>query len=218
LRSLLAGESDAVTRRVAKRSNVYVGGSRDDKVYFIAAGQVKVVMLSPGGKECLLAIYTTGDFFGESCLSGGPRIETAIAMSDTVLKQMQGAGFLALMAEAGLVGDFVRYLAVRLAEQQQIITNLATVDCEYRLGEVLLRLARKLGSGGARGLPQKISHQELSQMVGTTRPRISEFMQRFRDLGLIDMTPDAHILIREQHLKEYLDTRGLKSGLHAVAS
>lgn len=218
VRSLLAGEPDATTRRVAKRCNVYAGGSRDDKIYFIAAGQVKVIMLSRDGKECLLAIYTAGDFFGESCLCGGQRSETAIAMGDTVVRQMQGARFLALMRETGLVEDFVRNLAVRLAEQQQIITHLATGDCEYRLGEALLRLSRKLGARDACGLAQKISHQELAQMVGTTRPRISEFMQRFRDLGLIGVTPNCHILIRERHLQEYLETRGRAPRLNAVAS
>ena len=209
LRSLLESEPSAASRRVPKRSDIYGTGSRDDKIYFITAGQVKVIMLSPGGKECLLAIHAAGDFFGESCLSGVPRCETATAMSDTVVKQVTGSKFLALMVEKGLVVEFVRFLAARMAEQQQTITDLATVDCECRLGAALLRLSRKLGVCDALGLAQKISHQELSQMVGTTRPRISEFMQRFRDRGLIDMTPDSRILIRERHLREYLERRGL---------
>jgi CRP-like cAMP-binding protein len=209
LQSLLEREPSATVRKVAKRSDVYGSGSQDDKIYFIASGQVKVIMLSPGGKECLLAIHTAGDFFGESCLSGGQRGETAIAMSDTLVTQVTGSRFLALLAETGLIVDFVRFLASRMAEQQQMITNLATVDCECRLGAALLRLSRKLGVCDALGLAQKISHQELSQMVGTTRPRISEFMQRFRDRGLIDITPDSRILIRERHLREYLETRGL---------
>jgi len=207
-----------MNRKVAKRCNVYTAGSGDDQVYVITAGQVKVITQSPGGKECLLAIYMDGDFFGECCLSGVLRSETAIAMSDTVLKQVTGARFLALMAETGLVREFVRYLTMRLAEQQQLITNLATVDCEYRLAVTLLRLSRKLGACELHGLTPKISHQELSQMVGTTRPRVSEFMHRFRDRGLIDMTPDSRILVRERRLEEYLETRGLKPGLNAVAS
>jgi len=217
LRAVLAGDSDATTRRVAKRRHVYCGGSRDDKIYFIAAGQVKLIMLSPAGKECLLAIYTAGDFFGESCLSSGLRGETATAMTDTLVKQVTAGRFMALMAESRLLSELVRHMAGRLAEQRQIITNLATVDCEYRLGEVLLRLGRKLGAGDIRGLLKKISHEELSQMVGTTRPRISEFMRRFRSLGLIEVTADSHIIIREQALEHYLSTRDIEP-LRAAAS
>lgn len=205
LRPVLAAEAGAITRRIARRRIVYAGGAHDEKVYFIEAGLVKVVMQSAGGKECLLEIYAAGDFFGECGLSGGQRSETAVAMTDTVLKQIGGARFLALILEAGLMEKLIRCLAVRLNDQQQTITNLSTVDCEHRLGATLLRLSRKLGASGSGVLQQKISHQELSQMVGTTRPRVSEFMQKFRDLGLIDITPDSRILVRERRLREYLD-------------
>jgi CRP-like cAMP-binding protein len=215
--SALATESSAVSRRIAKRGVVYAGGSRDDKVYLVVAGQVKLIMQSPAGKECLLGIHTTGDFFGESCLSGVPRHETAVAMSNIVVKQVSGSRFLALMLESGLIGDLVRYLAGRLSEQQQLITNLATAGCEYRLGVALLRLSEKLASCDSYGLAQKISHQELSQMVGTTRPRVSEFMQRFRDRGLIDITPDSRILVREQLLRQYLEMCEQEPGWSAAA-
>jgi CRP-like cAMP-binding protein len=197
---------------------VYAGGSRDDKVYFVVAGHVKTVMESSAGKECLLAIYTAGDLFGESCLSGVPRSETAVAMTNTVIRQVPGARFLALMLESALMGDFVRYLAGRLSEQQQTITNLATAGCEYRLGLALLRLSEKLAATDSFGLTQKISHQELSQMVGTTRPRVSEFMQRFRDRGLIDITPDSRILVREQLLRRHIEACATVPRVKTVAS
>jgi CRP/FNR family cyclic AMP-dependent transcriptional regulator len=218
LGSVLIAESAAPTRRIARRRNVYAVGSRDDQVYFITEGRVKVITQSQAGRECLLAIYTAGDFFGECCLSGIRRSETAIAMSDTVLKQVTGVRFLALMVQASLLGDFVRYLAARLVEQQQVITDLATLDCEHRLAAWLLRLSRKLGVCEDGVLAQRISHQELSQMVGTTRPRISEFMLRFRDRGLIDMTPDSRILVKERFLQQYLEESGLELRLSAAAS
>lgn len=216
LRPVLANEAGAITRKVARRRIVYGVGSHDEKIYFIETGRVKVVMQSPGGKECLLEIYSAGDFFGECGLSGGQRSETAVAMTDTVLKQIRGTRFLALILEAGLMEEFVRFLAVRLSEQQQTITNLATVDCAHRLGETLLRLFRKLGASESGVLQQKISHQELAQMVGTTRPRVSEFMQRFRDHGLIDVTADSHILVRECLLRQYLDLP--EAGAHFTAA
>jgi CRP/FNR family cyclic AMP-dependent transcriptional regulator len=218
LRPALAAETGAITRRIAKRRNIYAAGSRDDTVYFVTSGQIKVIMQSITGKECLLDVYTAGEIFGECCLSGAPRNDTAVAMRDSVLKQVTSSRFLALVEDIGLMGDFVRHLAVRLAEQQQTITNLATEDCEYRLADVLLRLARKLGMCELSGPSHKISHQELSQMVGTTRPRISEFMQRFRDRGLIEMTRDSGILVQEQRLRDYLETRGLEPQLRVLAS
>jgi CRP-like cAMP-binding protein len=100
----------------------------------------------------------------------------------------------------------VQYLAVRIADQQQVISHLVTVDSEQRLGKTLLQLARKLGKQDPRSvrIEQKISHEELSEMVGTTRPRISKFMQRFRNLGLIERSAENFLIIKEKKLTDYL--------------
>ena len=134
-------------------------------------------------------------------------METATAMEDSVLKQMTCADFLARLTDDGLGEGFIKYLATRLACQQHLITSLTTMDSEHRLAATLLQLARKLGTRGAVNwrLKQKVSHQELAEMVGTTRPRISEFMRRFRDLGLIETTEECFLIVKEQHLAEYLD-------------
>ena len=131
---------------------------------------------------------------------------------------MPGTRFLALMLESGLMGDFVGYLTGRLSEQQQVTTNLATTGCEYRLGLALLRPSQQLASTDSFGLTQRISHQELSQMAGTTRPRVSEFMARFRDRGLIDITSDSRILVREQLLRQHIEACAMESRVSAVAS
>ena len=111
-------------------------------VYFVESGQVKLLMLSSEGKECLLAIYSGGDIFGELCLSGiGARVETATAMKATTVKQIPYSQFFARLHRDSLFEGFVRYLAVRIADQQQIIANLVTVDSEQRLGQTLLQLA-----------------------------------------------------------------------------
>jgi CRP-like cAMP-binding protein len=163
-------------------------------------------VLSPDGKQCLLSIFTTNDVFGELCLAGGERVETATAMEDSVLKQMACVDFLALVTDEGLEEDFIKYLAIRLASQQRLIANLATVDSEHRLAAALLQLARRLGKQGPLTwqLEHRISHQELAEMVGTTRPRICEFMGRFRDLGLIETTPEGFLIVKEQPFTEYL--------------
>ncbi len=197
--------SRAVT--IAKHDRVYTCGDNDELVYFIESGQIKLLMLSPRGKECLLAIHAAGDIFGELCLSGlGARLETAIAMEETVIKQILCSNFFARLGRDALFEGFVQYLAVRIADQQQVIANLVTVDSEQRLGKMLLQLARKLGKKDPRSIRIEliITHEELSEMVGTTRPRISLFMQRFHNLGLIETNADHFLIIKEKKLTDYL--------------
>jgi CRP/FNR family transcriptional regulator, cyclic AMP receptor protein len=100
----------------------------------------------------------------------------------------------------------VRYLVVRIADQQQVIANLVTVDSEQRLGQTLLQLARTMGKKGPRSIriELRITHEELSEMVGTTRPRISVFMQRFHNHGLIETNRDRYLVITEKKLTDYL--------------
>jgi CRP-like cAMP-binding protein len=193
--------------KIARHDNVYTCGDQDDMVYFIESGQIKLLMLSSEGKECLLAIHSGGDIFGELCLSGlGARLETATAMKATTLKQIPCSQFFARLSRDLLFEGFVRYLAVRIADQQQVIANLVTVDSEQRLGRTLLQLARTIGKKDPRSIriELKISHEELSEMVGTTRPRISLFMQRFHHLGLIETNRDRFFIIKENKLTDYL--------------
>jgi CRP-like cAMP-binding protein len=193
--------------KIAKHDHVYTCGDRAEMVYFIESGQVKLLMLSPEGRECQLAIHTAGDIFGEFCLSGSvPRLETAIAMEETTLKQIPCLKFFARLGCDALFEGFVQYLAVRIADQQRVIANLVTVDSEQRLGKTLLQLAHKLGKKGPRSIriELKISHEELSETVGTTRPRISMFMRRFRDMGLIETNENHFLIIKEKALTDYL--------------
>ena len=107
------------------RRQVYGAGDSDEMIYFIQSGQVKLSMTSPAGKECVLAIHTGGDIFGELCPSGiGTRSESAITMRSTVLKQLPSAHFFTCLGRDGLVEGFVRYLAVRVADQQTVIRQL----------------------------------------------------------------------------------------------
>ena len=193
--------------KVAKHEHAYTCGDQDGMIYIITSGQIKLQMLSPEGKECLLAIHTVGDVFGELCLSEtGVRLESAVAMEETELKQIPCARFFERLAHDSLFPGFVNYLSVRIADQQQVIANLVMVDSEQRLGQTLLQLARTLGKKDPRSIriEHKISHEELSGMVGTTRPRISKFMEHFRALGLIERNDDHFLIIKETKLTNYL--------------
>jgi CRP/FNR family cyclic AMP-dependent transcriptional regulator len=193
--------------QIAKNQNVYTIGDEIGLVYFIESGEVKLVMVSPEGKECMLAIHAAGDIFGELCLSGsGERAETATTMTDTILKQLPCDKFLERLSKDALLEGFIKYLTVRVGDQQEVIANLVTVDSEQRLGQTLLQIARKHGKKDPRSIriELRISHEELAKMVGTTRPRISVFMQRFRNLGLIELSDEHHLIIKEKKLTTYL--------------
>lgn len=208
LDSLTFGRLMSRTIRVRKHSSVYNIGDEDKMIYLVENGQIKLVLLSPDGKECLLTIYTTRDLFGESCMAGtGAYLEMATAMTDTTLKGISYRNLLKFLHDESLYADFVMYFAARLAEQQQVIADMATTDSEYRLGRVLLQLCRKLGKRGPFSirLENRISHEELSQLVGTTRPRISVFIQKFRSLGLLEMSAERLLIIREKELADYLE-------------
>ena len=197
--------SQAVT--IAKHAHVYACGDQDDTVYFIERGQIKLLIISAEGKECLIGIHSAGDIFGEICLSGsGSRPETATAMEETILERISRSQFLEFLSRDSLLGGFACYLAARIADQQQVIANLVTVDSEQRLGKTLLQLGRTLGKKDPYGtrIETKISHDELSEMVGTTRPRVSLFMERFRNLGLLDKNSAHCLVIKEKKLADYL--------------
>jgi CRP-like cAMP-binding protein len=205
--SLLRETMNSRAVKIARHENIYTCGDQDEMVYFVESGQVKLVMDSSEGKECILAIHSAGDIFGELCLSGvAGRLETAVAMKPTTVKRIPSSKFFARLGRDSLFEGFVRYLAVRVADQQQVIANLVTVDSEQRLGQTLLQLGRTMGKKDPRSIriELKITHEELSEMVGTTRPRISMFMQRFKNLGLIEMNKEHYLIIKENKLTDYL--------------
>jgi CRP-like cAMP-binding protein len=193
--------------KIAKHTNIYNWGEKGATVYFIESGQVKLVTVSEQGKDCVLAIYTAGDVFGETCIAGpGERMETATAMEETELTLIPCSKLFARLSNDSLLEGFTLYLAERIADQSQVIANLVMVDCEHRLGTILLQLAHRLGNRDPRSvrIEKRISHDELSAMVGTTRPRITLFMQRFRQLGLIEKSAEHFLVVREKKLTEYL--------------
>lgn len=195
------------TINIPKSNTIYTAGDNDDLVYFIEKGQVKILMLSPQGKECILAINTLGDVFGELCISRlGERTETAIAMTDSELKTIPSARFIAHLSKESLLEGFIQYLAVRVAEQQNIIASLVTVDSEERLGNILLELARSRGKQDPRSILIQLvlSYEELARMIGTTKFWVSLLMQRFHNLGLIETTEQDYIIVKEKKLVDYL--------------
>jgi CRP/FNR family cyclic AMP-dependent transcriptional regulator len=207
LRRLIRAESLCTsTLEIPRRHIVYSCMDSDRCIYLVERGQVKAVVPSRDGKDCLLGIYTAGDVFGESCLLGGYRVESVTTMTDTVLRRISAARVLAALADADLREEFIKYLARRVFEQQRLITDLITADSEYRLAAILLHLARKLGKRDAHLLriEGRITQEELSGMVGTTRSRVGFFLKRFCDAGLVSRAKDCFLVIDEPLLDGFL--------------
>lgn len=207
LRDVFDRHTLATTRlRCEAQRSIYATGDSDDSLYTIDAGQVKIVMSSAEGKDCLLAIHSVGEVFGESCLTGDKRrIENATAMQFTLLRRASRRDFLAETGRASATEALLRHLATRIEERQEAVFDLVTKDSEQRLAKVLLSIAETLGvvEGPFLRLDHRISHEELSQMVGTTRPRITAFMQRFRTLGLLE-THGRSINVNCQRMRAFL--------------
>lgn len=212
LRTALLQEAHLCRRvQFAKRATIYTCGDQDDIIYFIDSGQIKLLMLSPDGRECLLSILAAGDIFGELCLSGvSERTEMAMAMTKATVMLVPSAQFFACLSRNGLLKDFVQYLALRIADHQEMIGTLVTANSEQRLGKVLLQLARNFGKQDPRSIriEQRISHEELAAMVGASRSRVSTFMHRFHKLGLIESSNDRCLIVKEHKLIEYLARNG----------
>ena len=209
LREVFDRVSHGDTRmRFEAHAAIYASGDEDESMYLIESGQVKLSMSSASGRDCLLAIYSTGDVFGESCFTAMPkRSETATAMQPTVVRRASRRDFLAAAEKAKATELLLTFLAKRIAERQTAVFELVTMPSERRLAKVLLGIAEKLGvpEGEYLKLDQKISHEELSQIVGTTRPRITAFIQGFRQQGLI-VTVGRAISVHRDRVRAFAET------------
>ena len=127
-------------------------------------------------------------------------------MQDAVLKQIPSRLFLNILKRESMLEGLTQYLAARVAEQQEVISSLLTANAEKRLATTLLRLGRRIGRSDPRSIliEQRISHEELAEMVGTSRPRIGIFLKRFRQLGLVELSRERHLVLKEKRLVEYL--------------
>ncbi len=200
----LAGR--AMSRRLIVNEALYTCGTDNRNIYFIESGFVKVLILSQSARQCLLDICGPGDMVGESCLLYTERVETVIAMTPCVLRVIPRTEFLEIVFKHKLVEGSLQYLTAKLLEQQQIVSHFVTADSEGRLAATLLRLARKLGRphDGRLMIDEKITQEELAEIVGTTRSRIGYFLKRFRTAGLIEQPSQAALLINETRLDEYV--------------
>lgn len=193
--------------RLPRGRVLYRCGEVSNSLYLVESGRIKTASFSPCGKGCLLDIYAPGEVVGECCLHGAERTDTATAMAPTLLRRIPKERFLQILVECELLDQWMGYLAARLSTQQRLITLLVTVESEQRLAVILLRLARKLGipQGELIRVDERITQQELAEMVGTTRSRVGLFLKRFRDSGYIgSSTLASPLVVHEGRLADYV--------------
>ena len=175
-------------REYKKRTAVFSQGDPADSVFYILKGKVKLTVVSKEGKEAIVALLDTGSFFGEGCLAGQPRrMASATAVSDCLLLSVGKKAIMRLLQEQPEFSElFVRFLLARNIRYEEDLVDQLFNSSERRLARILLLLSHFGKEGKPEKIVPKISQEDLAQMVGTTRARVSHFMNKFRTLGFIE--------------------------------
>jgi CRP/FNR family cyclic AMP-dependent transcriptional regulator len=170
-----------------KKQRIFTQGDSADAVFYIQKGRVRLTVVSQGGREATIGILTEGSFFGEGALAGQVlRIGSAAAMTDCELLRVEKKAMIeALHREHSLSDLFVAYLLARNIRYEEDLVDQLFNSSEKRLARILLLLAHFGKEGTPETVVPKISQETLAEMIGTTRSRVSFFMNRFRKLGFI---------------------------------
>jgi CRP/FNR family cyclic AMP-dependent transcriptional regulator len=171
-----------------KKSSIFVQGESASAVFYTKKGRVKLTVTSEQGKAAIIGVLSGGSFFGEGCIAGQAlHMMTASAITDcTILRIPKRAMMAALHERHDFAEFFIAYVLARNIRYESDLVDQLFNSGEKRLARVLLLLARFGKEGQPERVIPKISHATLAQMVGTTRPHISRFMNKFRKLGFID--------------------------------
>jgi CRP/FNR family transcriptional regulator, cyclic AMP receptor protein len=172
----------------AKNEVIFTQGDLADAVFYIQRGKVKLTVLSPSGREATLGLLDTQNFFGEGSLAGQSlRMGSASAMTDCEVQRIDKRAMIeALHREPTFSELFVSYLLARNVRYEEDLVDQLFNSSEKRLARILLILAHFGKEGVPATVVPKISQESLAEMVGTTRSRVSFFMNRFRKLGFVD--------------------------------
>jgi CRP/FNR family transcriptional regulator, cyclic AMP receptor protein len=181
------GEGKTISR-YRKDEIVFAQGEVADAVFYIQQGKVKLTVVSKQGKDAVIAIVGPGDFFGEGCLNGHAlRIATTRAVDECVITRLEkGAMIAAIHDEPEFSALFMSHLLARNGRIEEDLIDQLFNSSEKRLARLLLLLANFGKEGSPQPIVGKFSQEMLAEMIGTTRSRVSFFMNRFRDMGFID--------------------------------
>jgi CRP/FNR family cyclic AMP-dependent transcriptional regulator len=171
-----------------KRQIVFSQGDPADAVFYIHKGKIELKVLSEQGKEAILAILGIGDFFGEGCLAGQPlRMATAVAVTECSIVRLEKSAMIGVLHDERVFSAlFISHLLTRNIRIEEDLVDQLFNSSEKRLARLLLLLANFGKEGRPEAVIPKVSQETLAGMIGTTRSRVSFFMNKFRKLGFIE--------------------------------
>ena len=174
---------------------VFAQGDPADSVFYIREGRVKITVMSDQGKEAVVAFLKAGDFIGEGCLTGRPRrVSTARAVEDSIITRMDKATMVRVLRDEPSFSElFTAHLLARTLRVEEDLVDQLFNSSEKRLARALLLLANFGKDGKQEPVIAKVSQETLADMIGTTRSRVSHFMNQFRELGYIDYNGDLEV-------------------------
>jgi CRP-like cAMP-binding protein len=183
------------TREYLNKETIYRQGDKSDAMFFIRSGNVKLTAKSKGGKKAIIAILHYGDFFGEGCLArNSPRASTAVALESSSIARVTRTSIASsIHREPAFAKIFISHLVHRIARIQDEFVDQIFSSSEKRLARILLVMAGFGQESEPRPVLLKVNQETLAEMVGTTRSRVSYFMNRFRDRGFIDYNGSLHV-------------------------
>src|SRR5450755_1434398 len=196
----------------SKKQVIFVQGDSSDAVFYIQKGKIKLTVVSKTGKEATIGILNEGDFFGEGCLTGQPlRLCSATAMTDCSVMRVTKKSMMEVLHREQTFSDlFVAYLLTRNIRYEEDLVDQLFNSSEKRLARILLLLAH-FGKEGMHETPiPNISQETLAEMIGTTRSRVSFFMNRFRKLGFIDYHAGDDLQVHSSLLNIVLQRLGFR--------
>jgi CRP/FNR family transcriptional regulator, cyclic AMP receptor protein len=187
-----------------KGQHVFEQGEVADRVFYLQTGRIKLTVMSEQGKEAVVAILEPGQFFGEGCLNGHAlRIATTTAIEHCVVTSIAKAAMVAALHDEPKFSElFIAYLLSRNSRIEEDLVDQLFNSSERRLARLLLLLANFGKEGSPQPISPNISQETLAEMIGTTRSRVSHFMNKFRKLGLISY--NGHIEVHTSLLSAVL--------------
>jgi CRP/FNR family transcriptional regulator, cyclic AMP receptor protein len=205
-------EAGKTIETYVKNRKIFSQGDVADAVFFIQKGKVKITVLSEHGKEAVVGIFAAGQFFGEACLDGVElRTATSQAMEDCLITSITSAAMrTALDIEPKFSAFFVAYLLSRNSRIEDDLIDQLFNSSERRLARLLLLLADFGKKDGAAPIPVSLSQETLAEMIGTTRSRVSFFMNKFRKKGFISYNGkiEVHRSLLDAVLRDKPQIRG----------
>jgi CRP/FNR family cyclic AMP-dependent transcriptional regulator len=199
-----------------KDQTVFSQGSPADAVFYIQRGKVKITVVSEQGKEAVVAILGPAEFCGEGCLTGQPRrMATAVAMTECEIMRLEKAAMIRVIHEEPAFSEmFIAHLLARTIRVEEDLVDQLFNSSEKRLARALLLLANFGKDGRPERIIAKVSQETLAEIIGTTRSRVSHFMNKFRKLGFIDY--NGHLEVHSSLLNVVLHDQPQISGVQGA--